>query len=122
MALISSARTLARPGIGLNRFRVYLGGNSKSSSLIRSFATTLRRKGGDEGWSYRAECPRPKKGSGIDIMATVAMTYIYWWMFWHMFTEPGHMFGGSRFGEFDYPEPTEWTDEELGIPPDNYEE
>ena len=25
-------------------------------------------------------------------------------------------------GEFPYPEPSKWTDAELGIPPDDYEE
>ena len=39
---------------------------------------------------------------------------MYWWMFWHIMTEPELL-----FGEFpDYPDPTQWTDAELGIPPD----
>lgn len=121
MALISSTRLIMRPANGLNRFGIYFSGRLQEVSIIRrAFATTLQRKGGD-AWTYRRQNPRPAKGSGIDLMATGVMTFIYWWIFWHLFTEPGHVFGGSYFGEFDYPDPTAWTDEELGILPDNEE-
>ena len=123
MALIGSTRMIMRPGNGVNRFGIYFSGRLKDASVIkRAFATTLQRKSGADAWTYRRQNPRPAKGSGIDLMATGVMTFIYWWIFWHLFTEPGHVFGGSRFGEFDYPNPLDWTDEELGIPADDYEE
>ena len=121
MALISSTRMIMRPGNGVYRFGINFSGKLKEVSVIkRTFATTLQRKGGD-AWTYRRQNPRPAKGSAVDLIATGLMTTIYWWIFWHLFTEPGHVFGGSKFGEFDYPDPLEWTDEELGIPPDDYE-
>ena len=119
--MISSTRMIMRSGNGVNRFGIFFSRRVKDSLEIkRAFATSLQRKGSD-AWTYRRQNPRPAKGSGIEMMATGVMTFIYWWIFWHLFTEPGHVFGGSKFGEFDYPDPLEWTDEELGIPPDDYE-
>ena len=121
MALIQSTRLIMRPGNSVNRFGVVFGGKLKVASIVkRAFTTTLQRKGGD-AWTYRRQNPRPEKGGGIDLLATGVMTIVYWWIFWHLFTEPGHVFGTSYFGEFDYPDASKWTDEELGIPPDDYE-
>ncbi|THK32865.1 NADH dehydrogenase [ubiquinone] 1 beta subcomplex subunit 2, mitochondrial [Diachasma alloeum] len=39
---------------------------------------------------------------------------MWWWILWHMWHDWGHI-----VGEFPYPEPEKWTDEELGIPPDD---
>lgn len=121
MALINATRSIMRPATGVNRFGMYFSGRLKEAQVIkRAFATTLQRKGGVDSWTYRRQNPRPPRY--IELMATGVMTYIYFWMFWHIFTEPGHMLGGSYWGEFDYPDPSAWTDEELGIPPDDYEE
>ena len=121
MALISQAR-IATNQNRIQRLGCLFSGRSKEiPTVIRSFATTLQRKGGGvDSWTYRRQNPRPPKY--IEYMSTGVMTLVYWWMFWHIFTEPGHLFGGSRFGEFDFPCPEDWTDEELGIPPDDYEE
>jgi NADH dehydrogenase (ubiquinone) 1 beta subcomplex subunit 2 len=89
----------------------------EGSVVKRAFTTSLQRRGGGlDGWVYRRQAARPEKGGFIDVAATLVMTYIYWWIFWHLFTEPGHV-----FGEWEFPDPTQWTDEELGIPPDDYE-
>jgi hypothetical protein len=32
-----------------------------------------------------------------------------------------HNISISSQGEFEYPDPSKWTNEELGIPPDSYE-
>uniref|UniRef100_A0A224Y2Y0 Putative nadh dehydrogenase n=1 Tax=Panstrongylus lignarius TaxID=156445 RepID=A0A224Y2Y0_9HEMI len=39
---------------------------------------------------------------------------MWWWILWHMWHEPDHV-----LGEFPYPKPSKWTNEELGIPPDD---
>ena len=120
MALFKSSKCiwpLRRPGVTLaSRFGVIAVKPVEGTVLKRAFATTMQRRGGGGDWVYRRQSPRPEKGGFIDIAATGVMTYIYWWIFWHMFTEPGHV-----FGEWDFPDPTAWTDEELGIPPDDYE-
>ena len=122
MALINSARLNLRFLNGANRFKMVFGGSAKEVSIIkRAFTTSMKRKSGVDNWTYRRQNPRPAKGSMVDILATGTMTLIYWWIFWHVFTEPGHMLGGSYWGEFDFPDPTQWTDKELGIPPDDYE-
>ncbi|XP_018400313.1 PREDICTED: uncharacterized protein LOC108777833 [Cyphomyrmex costatus] len=41
---------------------------------------------------------------------------MWWWILWHFWHDFGHI-----VGEFPYPDPSKWTDEELGIPPDDYE-
>lgn len=39
---------------------------------------------------------------------------MWWWIIWHLYWDWGHI-----VGEFPYPDASEWTDEELGIPPDD---
>lgn len=41
---------------------------------------------------------------------------MWWWIIWHLYWDWGHI-----VGEFDYPDTSKWTDEELGIPPDDEE-
>lgn len=41
---------------------------------------------------------------------------MWWWIIWHLYWEWGHI-----VGEFEYPDTSKWTDEELGIPPDDEE-
>ena len=122
MASFNQAKTAAKL-TGLSRLGLLFGGRPKvTPALIRSFATTIKRQDAHaaQSWAYRHRNPPPAKH--VENIATVMMTFVYWWIFWHCFTEPGHLFGGSRFGEFDFPDPEAWTDEELGIPPDDYEE
>ncbi|XP_029048966.1 NADH dehydrogenase (ubiquinone) 1 beta subcomplex, 2, 8kDa [Osmia lignaria lignaria] len=61
-------------------------------------------------WSYRSVPPRDTKW----VITTEIVAGIGWWWilysFWH---HSDHV-----FGEFEYPHPDDWTDEELGIPPD----
>ena len=122
MASLNQAKIAARL-TGVNRLGLLLSGRPKAApALIRSFATTIKRQDALQGqaWAYRHRNPEPKKG--VVMTANFIGTFVYWWIFFHIFTEPGHLFGGSVFGEFDFPNPEEWTDEELGIPPDDYEE
>lgn len=41
---------------------------------------------------------------------------MWWWILWHLYWDWGHI-----VGEFEYPDVSAWTDEELGIPPDDNE-
>lgn len=41
---------------------------------------------------------------------------MWWWIIWHLYWDWGHI-----VGEFPYPDTSKWTDEELGIPPDDEE-
>lgn len=47
-------------------------------------------------------------------MATCSGGLMWWWILWHLWHEPEHI-----TGEFPYPDPSEWTNAELGIPPDS---
>ncbi|XP_055849524.1 NADH dehydrogenase [ubiquinone] 1 beta subcomplex subunit 2, mitochondrial-like [Episyrphus balteatus] len=42
--------------------------------------------------------------------------FMWWWILYHIFTEHEHI-----TGEFEYPDPSAWTNAELGIPPDSEE-
>lgn len=42
---------------------------------------------------------------------------MWWWIIWHLYWDWGHI-----VGEFEYPDTSKWTDEELGIPPDDFDE
>lgn len=48
------------------------------------------------------------------IGATCTGGFVWWWILWHLWHEPEHI-----TGEFPYPDPSEWTNAELGIPPDS---
>ncbi|XP_066581864.1 NADH dehydrogenase [ubiquinone] 1 beta subcomplex subunit 2, mitochondrial-like [Prorops nasuta] len=48
------------------------------------------------------------------IGAKVLGGIMWWWIFWHLYHEFGHI-----VGDYDYPDPSKWTDEELGIPPED---
>lgn len=43
------------------------------------------------------------------------MTVMWWWILWHIFTQPEVLFGCENPATH----PELWTDEELGIPPDD---
>ncbi|KAF4525395.1 hypothetical protein B566_EDAN014178 [Ephemera danica] len=65
-------------------------------------------------WSYRTAAPPASKY--VSIGAQVVGAYMWWWILWHLWTEPEHI-----YGEFEYPDPSKWTNEELGIPSDDAE-
>ncbi|XP_045466839.1 uncharacterized protein LOC123675519 [Harmonia axyridis] len=59
-------------------------------------------------WYYRAGAPANPK---LEFGAELGMGLAWWWFLWHLWTEPEHI-----YGHYVYPNPKEWTDEELGIP------
>ncbi len=84
-------------------------------------------------WSYRYPGdPLPAElRPYYDLSANCTMLCMWGWMFWHLFTEPGHLtviphknicfilyfkFFFTYFQGPGVPDPTKWTDEELGIP------
>ncbi|XP_075414869.1 NADH dehydrogenase [ubiquinone] 1 beta subcomplex subunit 2, mitochondrial [Tenrec ecaudatus] len=40
--------------------------------------------------------------------------FMWFWILWRFWHEPD-----AVLGHFPYPDPAQWTDEELGIPPDD---
>ncbi|XP_006001293.1 NADH dehydrogenase [ubiquinone] 1 beta subcomplex subunit 2, mitochondrial [Latimeria chalumnae] len=41
---------------------------------------------------------------------------MWFWILWNLWHDPD-----AVFGHFPYPDPSQWTNEELGIPPDDEE-
>ncbi|XP_055544441.1 probable NADH dehydrogenase [ubiquinone] 1 beta subcomplex subunit 2, mitochondrial [Wyeomyia smithii] len=62
--------------------------------------------------SYRVNGPKPN--FAVNALAQLAGGLMWWWVLWHLFHEYEHI-----TGEFYYPDPSEWTNAELGIPPDD---
>lgn len=71
-----------------------------------------KRNAGHGVWTYRVPPPLPSKRSVMT--AQVIGGLCWWWILYHCVTEPGHI-----FGEWPYIDPSTWTNEELGIPPDS---
>lgn len=78
-----------------------------NNSKIRPIVQTINRSSHD--FYYRCAPPAPSKS--LLIAAEVTQGFMWWWMLWHIWTEPDHI-----LGEFEYPDPAKWTDQELGIP------
>lgn len=75
--------------------------------LRRSIEDAPRRHG---HLVYRDHPTPPKK---ITRMATGLMATMWFWLMWRCYHEPEEI-----TGHFPYPKPHTWTDQELGIPPD----
>ena len=87
-----------------------------SANISRPFLSRLKKQDDEwDGWAYRKQNPIPPSNSYPGMLGMFCMTYIWWWIWWHVFTEPEHMLSTN----FEHPDPREWTDEELGIPPDD---
>lgn len=70
-------------------------------------------KPGGGAWTYR--CFEEPSQTNENI-ATGILAFTFWWIFYGIFTEPEHLFGHEP-----YPDTDKYTDEELGIPPDDEE-
>ncbi|XP_067906826.1 NADH dehydrogenase [ubiquinone] 1 beta subcomplex subunit 2, mitochondrial [Heterodontus francisci] len=46
------------------------------------------------------------------MQAELLSSFMWFWILWHLWHDPA-----AVFGHFPYPDPSKWTDEELGIPP-----
>ncbi|CAL4145898.1 unnamed protein product, partial [Meganyctiphanes norvegica] len=79
--------------------------------LKRSIKTSGPKLGGGE-WTYRISAPQASKKTLFK--AEMVGAVMWWWIIYHLLTEPEHI-----TGEFPYPNPSAWTNEELGIPADD---
>ncbi|XP_050691229.1 NADH dehydrogenase [ubiquinone] 1 beta subcomplex subunit 2, mitochondrial-like [Eriocheir sinensis] len=80
-------------------------------ALRRGLHTSTPRASAD-AWAYRTAPPAPSKFTLVK--AEALMAFMWWWVLYHLITEPEHI-----TGEFPYPDPSKWTNEELGIPADD---
>merc|ERR1719300_442932 len=83
-----------------------------SLSSKRQFSTSLKRQG-DEMWNYRTTPPATTQN--LQYISKGIMTFTWWRIFHGIFTEPAHIL---PFWD-NYPDPEQWTDAQLGIPPDD---
>lgn len=82
--------------------------------LRRRISTTKSSASSDVNlWTYRGPHQKPPSKT-IMIQAQTVGAIMWWWIFWHLWKQPEHV-----FGEHPRPDPLLWTDEELGIPPDD---
>jgi len=75
-------------------------------------ATPLRTSADLAGWHYRK--PRLEVPKRDSLIADGMMTMMWYWVLFHCWYDSGHL-----IGHFPYPDPSKWTDAELGIPPDS---
>ncbi|XP_072045977.1 NADH dehydrogenase [ubiquinone] 1 beta subcomplex subunit 2, mitochondrial-like [Amphiura filiformis] len=80
-----------------------------SINLLRRSTQTVPRRHGHI--VYR---DLPKSPKYIENFATFTMSMMWFWLMWRCYHEPEEL-----TGHFPYPDPAKWSDEELGIPPDN---
>ncbi|XP_014261942.1 NADH dehydrogenase [ubiquinone] 1 beta subcomplex subunit 2, mitochondrial-like [Cimex lectularius] len=94
---------------------------SRGLHLFRRIDTTLRKpiasqvqqvRNSGGLFSYRCGGYPPRKL--VVYGSQFLMGFTWWWILWHLWQEPDHI-----TGEFPYPDPKLWTNEELGIPEDD---
>lgn len=85
--------------------------NINSRNLLYNISLYLFRVNYRQGPDYNSHPGWVRHGS---LLVGGAM---WWWVLWHFWHEPEHI-----TGEFEQPDPKLWTDKELGIPPDDFEE
>ncbi|XP_037551583.1 NADH dehydrogenase [ubiquinone] 1 beta subcomplex subunit 2, mitochondrial [Nematolebias whitei] len=81
--------------------------------LRRGPGRILRRKASDGPHiepRYR-QYPQLTKKQKFD--AEFLSSFMWFWILWHFWHDPD-----AVFGHFPWPDASQWTDEELGIPPD----
>jgi len=61
---------------------------------------------------YRDQIPFTAKDKRNNTIADVSMGIVLAFVLYKCYSEPEHL-----LGEFPYPDSSEWTDEELGVPP-----
>ncbi|XP_043489532.1 NADH dehydrogenase [ubiquinone] 1 beta subcomplex subunit 2, mitochondrial-like [Polistes fuscatus] len=67
-------------------------------------------------WGYREDTTNEKSKKYYLRAAEICGGIAWWWFLYRMWHDHLHL-----VGHFDYPDPSKWTDEELGIPPDDYD-
>ncbi|KAK0170907.1 hypothetical protein PV328_008689 [Microctonus aethiopoides] len=88
----------------------------KNASIIakQKFSSNIMQiRHSGHGVEYRGVADAPRNEV---IFAELGAGFMWWWVFWHLWHDWGHI-----VGEFEYPDSSKWTDEELGIPPDDFD-
>ncbi|KAF6210344.1 hypothetical protein GE061_013448 [Apolygus lucorum] len=81
-----------------------------SSNPSGIFTQQVRNSGGLYSYRCGAYPPNKLQKYGSEALAG----FMWFWMLYHIVTEPEHI-----TGEFPWPDPKKWTNEELGIPDDD---
>ncbi|KAM5171475.1 NADH dehydrogenase [ubiquinone] 1 beta subcomplex subunit 2, mitochondrial isoform 1-T2 [Mantella aurantiaca] len=50
----------------------------------------------------------------VHLRAEILSSFMWFWILWHFWHKPEDI-----FGHFPYPDPSKWTDEELGLEPED---
>ncbi|CAI9738549.1 Hypothetical predicted protein [Octopus vulgaris] len=90
-------------------------GSLRKSCLRSTKLSQPVRFGGGGNFRYRDVPPVTNKT--ILVLCNVVGFTVWYWMMYKVYHEFDHI-----VGHFTYPTPSKWTDEELGIPPDDEEE
>ncbi|KAL6267723.1 hypothetical protein P5V15_000794 [Pogonomyrmex californicus] len=98
---------------GLNLLKIVY--RSNQSKIGVNAATNLRPVRLSHGHGVYRDIP-PEDKTWVYAAEAIG-GFMWWWILWHFWHDFGHI-----VGEFPYPDPSQWTDEELGIPPDDYSE
>merc|ERR1712142_1355571 len=113
----AGVRKLFGSGAGIRTLVCLASRKTLPPTSSRLLSTSTKRLGGGEpgdpyqGWTYRSY-QQPPKSRATTGMHFLLMFTIYWWLFHNLIYDPGHILGPG------VPDPVEWTDEELGIPPE----
>lgn len=91
-----------------------------NSQSRRLFSTTLRKDGHGPPTTalYRNTAPPVTYGPRITYLNAVR-TFVWTVLFYKAWYDPWSAMGHPKYS---VPDPSKWTDEELGIPPDDYDE
>ncbi|KAH0947804.1 hypothetical protein HN011_007807 [Eciton burchellii] len=85
--------------------------NNKNTAVLRDLRSVRLCHG---EMHYRK---LPPKNKNWIFGAELVGGFLWWWILWHLWHDFGHI-----VGEFPYPDSSKWTDEELGIPPDDVDD
>lgn len=66
-----------------------------------------------KGHAVNYRLPPLNHSRATKIGAELVGGFMWWWVLWHLWHEHEHI-----TGEFEYPDPSSWTNAELGIPDD----
>merc|ERR1712243_104299 len=111
MASVGGMRRGLGSGSAIRTSLLLLRRTTKQSVAKPSFSTSSRKLGGNiDDWYYRTTAYADWQ---LEWMANGFAFIIYWWFFHNFMYDPGHILGAGA------PTPENWTDEELGIPPDD---
>ncbi|XP_053572234.1 NADH dehydrogenase [ubiquinone] 1 beta subcomplex subunit 2, mitochondrial [Bombina bombina] len=98
---------------------VRLGGVLRAGSRLLGGAVRKRPGVRNAGGGVHIE-PRyrqfPELTKNQVLQAEILSGFMWFWILWHLWHD-----SDAVLGHFPYPDPSEWTDEELGIPPEGEE-